>query len=158
LLGLRRFRQVQIDIWQGQASQFAADCLVAFEVGASSKIKLEKSDPSTAYTMLVRVPLQPEASADTSSLETTFYQIFQEVERTGLRHLVIHGPPGNSQKFEVSKCLAKAGFRSLHHWIEAERPNQLGRVTFVADSANGYHILQEHLFAEYADELDDQGF
>jgi hypothetical protein len=34
----------------------------------------------------------------------------------------------------------------------------LGRVTFVADNADGYHILQEHLFAEYADELDDEGF
>jgi hypothetical protein len=158
LLGLRRFRKVQIDIWQGQASQFTADCLVAFDVGTSSKIRLEKSDQATAYTMHVRVPWTADASADTSGLETTFQQIFQEVEQAGLRHLVIQGPPGNSQKVEVWKSLAKAGFRSLHHWLESDRPTQLGRVTFIADSANGYDILQEHLFAEYADELDDQGF
>lgn len=158
MLGLRRFGKVQIDIWQGQAAQFAADCLVAFEVGDSSKIRLEKSDSTTASTLLIRAQWQPEPNVDTGGLETTFQQIFQEVERMGLRHLVVQAHPGNSQKTDVAKSFAKAGFRSLHRWLEVERPTKLGRVTFVADSANGYDILQEHLFAEYADELDDEGF
>ena len=158
MLGLRRYRTVQIDIWQGHASQFAADCLVAFEVADSAQVTLENTDSSAAATTILRASLPSITNWNAYDWESLFLEIFELAERSGLRHLLVPGRPSCLPDDVRSDAFAKAGFRSLHQWLDAKCPNRLGRVTFVADNADGYHILQEHLFAEYTDELDDEGF
>ncbi len=158
MLGLRRYRTVQIDIWQGHASQFATDCLVCFEVEDSAQIALKNTDSSAAATTILRASLPSTTNWNAYDWESLFLEIFETAERAGLRHLVVPGRPLFLPDDVGSDAFAKAGFRSLHQWLDAKCPNRLGRVTFVADKADGYHILQEHLFAEYADELDDEGF
>lgn len=158
MLGLRRYRRVQIDIWQGHASQFAADCLVSFEVGDSAEIALRNTESSAAATTILRASLPSGTNWNTYDWHSLFLEIFEGADRAGLRHLVVPGQPRCLPDDVGSDAFAKAGIRSLHQWLDAKCPNGLGRVTFVADNADGYQILQEHLFAEYADELDDEGF
>jgi hypothetical protein len=158
VLGLRRYRTVQIDIWQGHASQFAADCLVSFEVEDSPQIALKNMDSSAAATTILRASLPSSTNWNAYDWESLFLKIFELAERSGLRHLVVPGRPMCFPDDVGSDAFAKAGFRSLHQWLDSKCSIKLGRVTFVADNADGYHILQEHLFAEYADELDDEGF
>lgn len=158
MLGLRRFKTVQIDIWQGQAAQFATDCVVLFENRESSDIEIVSASPLGSAATVIKAPFNQAGKIDTNVFDVVFQRIFAAAENAGSRHLVIPAQLGSLGTDDNLSSFAKTGFRALHNWLSTECPTRLGRVTFIADSANSYHILQEHLFAEYPDELDEEGF
>jgi len=158
LLGLRRFRKIQIDVWQGEASKFAADCLVLCTKGDLTKPQVDQPDNSHASAVIIKAPLPEALQQDMSPVVKLFDEIFNTVDRLQLRHLVIDGAAQCSPAQPSESPVAKVVMATLRIWINKSCPLHLSRVTFVAADTNGYNILQKYLFAEYPDELDDEDF
>jgi hypothetical protein len=156
LLGLRRFRKIQIDLWQGEASKFAANCLVLCEKGDLPKFEVDQLEHQHADSVVIRATLPAALPQDMSPISQLFDEIFATVDRSQLRHLVIDGAIQLCPSQPHESPIAKTAMATLRVWIVKSCPSHLSRVTFVATDTNGYNILQKYLFAEYPDELDDE--
>lgn len=158
MLGLRRFNNVQIDIWQGDINQFAADGEVRFQIGdtAALEIKINDHNSHARVAVLIRTK-NPHLTTDNERLDM-FEKIYRESDAFGLRHLTLPMPPLAPFDEKVTDSLVKTGMLALSTYLKSVTPQQLARVTFVANDLNMYHSLQKHLFAEFPDELDEEGF
>ena len=158
MLGLRRFKNVQIDIWQGDITTFAADGLLSFSPSADLTIRVEanQADANTAVSLLAN----PDRlnSGDHQETSRLYNDAFLAFEQTKLGHLIIPGIPvdlGNSLNHDsfVNHCMT-----TLRHFIDSGLSHSMRRVTFVARDSSVYDMLQKHLFAEFPDELDEEGY
>lgn len=158
MLGLRRFKNVQIDIWQGEITTFAADGLLSFLPSADLTIRVEsnRNDANTAVTLLANPDRL--TSGDPQEISRLYNDALLAFEQTKLRHLIIPGIPvglGKSLNHDsfVNHCMT-----TLRHFIDSGLSHSMRRVTFVACDSSVYDMLQKHLFAEFADELDEEGY
>lgn len=158
MLGLRRFKNVQIDIWQGDIDAFAADGILKFRVSddLAARVELSGKDASTAITLLVSSSAI--CSSNNQQINRLYHDALLAFEQTKLRHLIIPGIPEalaetlNHDGF-VSICMA-----TLRKFIDSGLADSMRRVTFVARDLSVYDMLQRHLFSEFPDELDEEGY
>jgi hypothetical protein len=158
LLGLRRFKNVQIDIWQGDIDTFAADGLLVFSPSAALGVRVEsnKEDSNTSITLLAGSSAI--SSGNLEEISRLYHDMFLAFDNTTLRHLIIPGIPqslGQSLNYDsfVSRCMT-----TLRNLIDSGLLSSMRRVTFVARDLTVYDMLQKHLFAEFPDELDEEGY
>lgn len=158
MLGLRRFNNVQIDIWQGDINQFAADGEVRFQVGNTPAIEIKANNHNSHARFAILILIKnPQLTTDNERL-AMYENIFRQSDAYGIRHLTLPMPPLAPFDEKITDSLVKTGMLALSNYLKSVTPQQLARVTFVADDLNMYHSLQKHLFAEFPDELDEEGF
>lgn len=158
MLGLRRFRGVQIDLWQGDVTRFVGDALLMFEVENSSEIHERPAGPKMMVTSTISLPLPSDQAVTTDWLKLKLKQVLDMAEKRSLRHLLIPSQPDVLSKQPEINLLIKGMFQSLRDWLKDNSNPKLGRVTFVANNPAAYNTLQEFLFSEFADELNEEGF
>jgi hypothetical protein len=158
LLGLRRFKNVQIDIWQGDIDTFAADGILKFSRSTELSVRVEENNENsnTSVTLLASTP--PIHSINLHEIGQIYHNSFLAFEQTKLRHLIISDiADGLGQSLShdgfVSHCMT-----TLRHFIDSDLSHSMQRVTFVARDPTVYDMLQRHLFAEFPDELDEEGY
>lgn len=129
MLGLRRYKNIQIDLWQGDVTTFAVDLAVA----------APRFDPA--------VEVRP-----ASAIEQDFRAIFEKADQQLKRHLSV------SVLSHGADLAGVTAFNAIKDFIDATPPKVLRRVTFVASDEKSYDLLQHHLFARFPDELDEKGY
>ncbi len=158
MLGLRRFKKVQIDIWQGEINTFAADGLLSFLPSADLTIRVEsnRGDANTAISLLAN----PDRlnSGDPQEISRLYNDAFLAFEKTKLGHLIIPGIPVNLGKSLNHDSFVNHCMTTLRQFIASGLSHSMRRVTFVARDSSVYDMLQKHLFAEFPDELDEEGY
>ena len=129
MLGLRRYKNIQIDLWQGDITTFATDLAVA----------APEVDPA--------LEARPAAL-----IEKDFRAIFAAADRGLKRHISI------SVLCPGADLAGVTAFNAVKDFIDLAPPKILRRVTLVASDEKSYDILQRHLFARFPDELDEKGY
>lgn len=158
MLGLRRFKKVQIDIWQGEITTFAADGVLSFVPSADCIIRVEpnRDDANTAVSLLANPDRL--SSGDSQEISGLYSDAFLAFERTKLGHLMIPGIPVELEKNLNHDSFVHHCMTTLRHFIDSGLSHSMRRVTFVAHDSSVYDMLQKHLFAEFPDELDEEGY
>jgi hypothetical protein len=119
LLGLRRYRGTQIDLWQGDPASFYADAHV--------------------------------------TLGDAIAKAFVEATGLGVRHVAFTLSSSQSAGLPQDQ-IAKSLFQALKAYLDTRGQQSPTRVTFIAKDGEEYYLLQSKLFAEFPDELDEDGF
>ena len=158
MLGLRRFKNVQIDIWQGEITTFAADGILSFLPSTDLTIRIESNgdDANTAVSLLAN-PNRLNSS-DPQEIRRLYNDAFIAFEQTNLGHLIIPGIPADLGKSLNHDSFVNHYMTALRHFIDSGLSHSMRRVTFVARDSSVYDMLQKHLFAEFPDELDEEGY
>ncbi len=158
MLGLRRFKNVQIDIWQGDIDAFAADGQLKLTPSTELAVGVELNgkDANTQVTLLAS--LSTVNSGDADKIDRLYHEVFSAFEKTKLRHLIMPGIPSElGQSFNHDRFV-RLCMTTLRHFIDSGLSRSMRRVTFVAGDLSVYDMLQKHLFAEFVDELDEEGY
>lgn len=160
MLGLRRYKKLQIDIWQGDISEFFVDASVRFDFSDHKSVRFFPGDDKERTNHICAfIPNQLESpSVANKTMENIYRQIFECAESSQLRHISIPGHPFAAAEIENNKLSIRAAMFALRNYLDVRNLPKLARVTFVARDGTMYDSLQKHLFAEFPDELDDQGF
>lgn len=121
MLGVRRFKGTQIDIWQGDITKFAAD--------------LSVSAPRTS----------PSGGAP-DGLRLAWLDVFIGAQKTGGRHVTIDMKAGIPAALAM-----QAAKDFLETRVIPSGAKTIQRITFVASTMPLYDELQESLFATFED-------
>jgi len=158
LLGLRRFNRVQIDIWQGDISTFAADGDVRLQSGNTSAVELKTNGRDSHSHVTIWIQIKNSDSLADDELLAVYEDIFRRADAHGLRHLTIPVPLIANFNEKTTDSFVKTGMLALSAYLKSSAPQKLSRVTFVAKDLSMYDSLQRQLFAEFPDELDEEGY
>lgn len=129
-----------------------------FEVENSTEIHERPAGPGMMVTTTISLPLQLDQTVTADWLKFKLKQVLDMAEKQSLRHLLIPSQPDVLSKHPEFNSLIKGMFQSLRDWLKDKSNPKLGRVTFVANNPAAYNTLQEFLFSEFADELNEEGF
>ena len=185
MLGLRRYKKTQIDIWQGDILAFAVDAMISptdasplkdalilaagpealkawreghNSAGGGAFITTAGSLPATH---IIHAPCEIGAKDDSDQgalLRDALYDAFLTAESLSPCHVSCPGVPLAAQLLLSHQEIAEIYFSELKKFLEEPPSRDLRRVTFVANDATMYDILQHHLFLRFSDELDEEGF
>lgn len=129
-----------------------------FEVESSSQVYERPAGPGMMVTTTISVPFQLDQTVTVDWLEFKLKQVLDLAEKRSLRHLLIPSQPDVLSNQPEIHVLMRRMFQSVRAWLK-DKPNpKLGRITFVANNPAAYNTLQEFLFSEFADELNEEGF
>ena len=131
MLGLRRYKNIQVDLWQGDIMTFATDATVT----------LPDFGPSRVFS-----------APEVEDLAKKIRGLFETSDLQLKRHISV---PVQASSVELA---AEAAFKAIKNFVDTASPNVLRRVTFVASDEKIYAVLQHHLFARFPDELDEKGY
>lgn len=122
MLGVRRFKSIQIDLWQGDITKFAAD--------------LSESYPKTS----------PSDEQDADGLKRIWTKLFKHAQIRGGRHLSI-----NIDRKEDAIPVMNAIKECFENTDSGDVVKPIKRITLVATSMEIYDHLQEALFSSFED-------
>lgn len=122
MLGVRRFNSIQIDLWQGDVTKFAADL----------------SEPCPK--------ISPSEKQDPDGLLHAWVLLFKSAQTRGGRHLTVNISEATSAVTimnAIKECfgVANAALKTI----------PIKRITLVATSMEIYDGLQEALFSSFED-------
>ena len=185
MLGLRRYKKTQIDIWQGDILAFAVDAMIsptdasplkealilaagpealkAWLEGHNSSVNgaFITTAGSLPATHIIHAPCQIKAKEERGQgaiLRDALYDAFLSAESLSSCHVSCPGVPLAAQLLLSHQEMAEIYFALLKKFLDESQSRYLRRVTFVANDATMYDILQHHLFLRFSDELDEEGF
>jgi O-acetyl-ADP-ribose deacetylase (regulator of RNase III) len=185
MLGLRRYKRTQIDIWQGDITQFSVDLMVnaanfelagglgvdgAIHAAGGPEILAECKKigncptGSCVVTTAGRLPAKNVIHAvgpvwvdgnnkEAELLKTCYENIFVTAKNLGGRHLSIPAISTGAYRFPQGLA-AEIAMTTAKKFIDHEYQSAPQRITFVAIDGAAYDVLQKHLFASFADEID----
>ena len=185
MLGLRRYKKTQIDIWQGDILAFAVDAMIsptdasplretliltagpealnAWREGHHSAIDgpvITSAGPLPA-THLIHAPCDSLAEDERDKgtvLRDALCGAFLTAESLSSCHISCPGVPIAAQLLLSHQEMAEIYFSLLKKFLDETPRRSIRRVTFVAKDATMYDILQQYLFLRFPDELDEEGF
>lgn len=189
MLGLRRYKNIQIDIWQGDITSFYVDAMVnaANEsllgglgvdgaihraggpsilaeckvVGGcktgSSVVTRAGNLPATWVIHAVGPIWQGGQALELENLRDCYLSIFENSAKIGAAHISIPAISTGAYGLPAAKA-SEIAFLTTKNYIDQSPSTSLRRITFVAFDATMYDVLQEHLFARFADELNEEGY
>ena len=185
MLGLRRYKKTQIDIWQGDILAFAVDAMISPTDGGPLKetlillagpeaLKAWREDHNSAVggtfitsagslpaTHIIHAPCESSAKDDRDQatiLRDALNDAFLIADGLSSCHVSCPGVPLAAQLSLSHQEMAEIYFSLLKKFLDESQSRDLRRVTFVAHDAIMYGILQQNLFLRFPDELDEEGF
>jgi O-acetyl-ADP-ribose deacetylase (regulator of RNase III) len=183
MLGLRRYQQTQVDLWQGDITDFAVDAMTNAaipDLQGSSEVAtaihraggpemasvLEAAAPVQGGTCVVTGPgrlpchhvIHPAWGSAEALGEDMLRMCYQSILKTAnlvtARHLSIPALPLTACGLPLVKA-AEIAMSTTKHYLDTMPLGSLRRITFVAHDASTYEALQSQLFATFPDELDE---
>lgn len=158
MLGLRRFKNVQIDIWQGDIDTFAGDGLLKFSSSSDLAVRVELNKETASTSITLMASSSPIVSGNQKDIGRLYHDTFSAFDKAKLRHLIIPGIPENLAQTLNHDSFVINCMTTLRKFIDSGLSDSMQRVTFVARDLSVYDMLQKHLFAEFPDELDEEGY
>ncbi|NRA46577.1 MAG: hypothetical protein HRU09_16625 [Oligoflexales bacterium] len=141
MLGIRRYQDVAIDLWQGRLADFASDTLVICQHVPDQGLAFERTE---------------EGQITYPASETHLFQYPDSCELHELWSSYLKNSPINKRHLAVAftcldvssynKLQVKEFFKGLKNFLDSA-PEQLKRISLVFESLAVHDIFQDELFA-----------